>query len=206
MKTTLFFSFIAISLFISACGTETDIISAIDEATVSCPAKEGESHIQAVHTAEDDFCIMLHHTTHECVRTGDNRLHIYVVNNVICKNEMMSDDAMDSDTEHEMMATYNINTDTEFSTLASMMNMRSTITSATITGVDADMPAHGHGLAQDPSIDNDDASFFDINFQMPGEWVMNLEVDLTTVTDPTNVTDSTTSTSQSMSFTIEVKD
>ncbi len=203
MKSLSFLTILLFALFAAACGTETTDNGTASTAESACPAKDSETHLSAAHTSPDKFCIMLHHTDRECTGTGANTLRVYVVNDVICQNEMHGDTMAMMAAAYEEM---NFEDSNEFEILAGMKMQRSQITSATITQVDADMPAHGHGLTKAPTIDADDPATFDINFQMGGDWVMDLALDLTTVTDPTNATDTTTITSQTISFELDVKD
>jgi len=60
------------------------------------------------------------------------------------------------------------------------MMMRSAPTDTTggveIVSVMAMMPDHGHGSTDDPTIDSDDSSYFDVYFQMPGTWELTVEL------------------------------
>ena len=59
------------------------------------------------------------------------------------------------------------------------MEMRSALEPSggvAISSVEAYMPAHGHGSSDDPTINGEDASYFDVFFQMPGTWELTLEL------------------------------
>lgn len=117
-----------------------------DKPDAKCPVVEGDRHLAGGDALPDGMSVMVHVVGRECLVTGENKFHMYEVG----AGEM-------GGMHHSAYR-------------AASMNK---VDSLTVTAVEATMPSMGHGTAQDPVLHGGGA--FDIAFQMPGEWELNVK-------------------------------
>jgi len=129
--------------------------------TATCPDATGEVHLATQATTPDGLSLMLHQVGRQCPVVGDNTFHVYEV------------DAGDSGMADSGMAG---------------MGDTGSASMVMITQVDATMPDMGHGSSQDPVIHSDDASAFDVYFQMAGSWQLALTLTVPDATAAQTVT------------------
>lgn len=168
----ILFALCATSMLLSACGEDTG--SDTTETENPCPALEGEKHLTQA-DSEGGASLMLHAVGRECLAVGPNTLAIRYYD-------------PERAAAHNMAANYE-----------PAMMMEPGDPTYVVEAVRASMPSMGHGTNEDPVVPGD-SNQFEVNFQMAGEW--QVEVDFhqeatVAVTEPTM--------SDTISFTVTVK-
>ena len=135
------------ALLLAACG-EDDFENG---ATSACETIEGETCMGEARSAPEDLNMMLHLVERSCATTGWNTYRLYA-------SPATDGGAMHAAAHGLIAATMHEPTDETFE--------------FTVTDVEASMPSMGHGTAEPERIHSEDAHLFDVNYQMPGSWLI----------------------------------
>jgi hypothetical protein len=118
-----------------------------EESTTSseCPVVEGDKHLAEDDSQPDGLPVMLHVVGRECLVVGENKLHLYAIGG--------GDEEMHAHSVRPL-------------SMAKVDDL-------TVTDVKPTMPSMGHGTATAPKLG--DGGAFTVDFQMPGEWKIEIE-------------------------------
>ena len=171
---SLIYALSAVALLVG-CGEVTDTSDG-SETENPCPAIDGETHL-AVDDSESGAALMLHVVGTECLVVGANTMAIH---------GYLKDDADDHD---HMAPGYQP---------SSMMDPDAP--KYIVEAVRATMPSMGHGTHEDPVVPAD-SNQFEVNFQMAGEWQLEVDFHAEATMETTDTTEPMT---DSASFTVTV--